>query len=209
MHSPHLAFTSASAWVPAKRATRGRPSTEASRPQRQIWRVVWPVQEAPAAIKRRAQREGRLVLATNVLDAQPLSDADRLRASKGQPAVELSCKWAKNPAALAPSFLETPTRIVALGGVSLIALRVYTLVERQVRTGLAERGETLPDRPAPSSRPTARTVFHLRRNIAVVIRQWTGGSQRHVTMLNGHQLQVIRLLGDEPSIYTLPRLNSG
>jgi transposase len=209
LHSHHLACTIASEWVPAKRATRGRPSKEASRPQRQIWRGVWPVQEATEAIKRRAQREGRFVLATNVLDAQHLSAADRLRADKGQPAVELSCKWAKNPAAIAPIFLEPPPRIVALGCVSWIALLVYTLVERQVRKGLAERGETLPDRPAPSSRPTARTVFPLRRNIAVVILQWTGGSQRQVTMLNGHQLQVIRLLGDAPSIYTLPRRNSG
>ena len=209
LHSHHLTFTIASEWVPAKRATRGRPSKEASRPQRQIWRVVWQVQEATEAIKRRAQREGRFVLATNVLDAQHLSDADLLRAYKGQSAVELSFKWAKNPAAIAPIFLETPTRIVALGCVYLIALLVYTLVERQVRKGLAERGETLPDRPAPSQRPTARTVFHLMRNIAVVILQWTGGSQRHVTMLNGHQLQVIRLLGYDPSIYTLPRRNSG
>ena len=90
-----------------------------------------------------------------------------------------------------------------------MALLVYTLVVRQVRKGLAQRRETLPDRPAPSQRPTARTVFQLMRHIAVVILQWTGGSQRHVTMLNGHQLQVIRLLSYEPSIYTLPSRNSG
>jgi transposase len=209
LHSHHLTFTIASEWVPAKRATRGRPSKGASRPQRQIWRIVWQVQEVTEALKRRAQREGRFVLATNVLDAQRLSDADLLRAYKGQPAVELSFQWAKNPAAIAPSFLETPTRTVALGCVYLIALLVYTLIERQVRRGLAERGETLPDRPAPSPRPTARTVFHLMRNIAAVPLQWAGGSQRHVTMLNGQQLQVIRLLGYEPSIYTLPHRNSG
>jgi transposase len=188
---------------------RGRPSKEASRPQRHIWRVVWQVQKATEAIKRRAQREGRVGLATNVLDAQHRSDADLLRAYKGQPAVELSFKWAKNPAAMAPIFLDTPTRIVALGDVYVSALLVYTLVERQVHKGLAERGEPLPDRPAPSQHPTARTVFHRMRHIAVVLLQWTGGSQRHVTVLNGHQLQVIRLLGYDPSIYTLPRRNSG
>jgi hypothetical protein len=209
LHRHHLTFPSASAWVAAKRAPRGRPSPEASRPQRHIWRVIWQLQEATDASKRRAQREGRCVLATNVRDAQPLAAADLLRADKGPPAVELRGKWATKPAAMAPIFLETPTRIVALGGVDVIARLVYTLVERQVRTGLAARGETLPDRPAPSQRPTARTVFHLMRTLAVVILQWTGGSQRHVTMRHGHQLPVLRLLGDEPSISTLPRRNSG
>jgi transposase len=91
-----------------------------------------------------------------VLDAQELTDVELLRAYKGQPAAELSFKWAKNPAAITPIFLETPTRIAALGCVYLIALLVYTLVERHVRKALTERGETLPDRPALSQRPAAR-----------------------------------------------------
>lgn len=81
---------------------------------------------------REASHAGRFVLATNVLDAQDLSDAERLRAYKGPPAAELRVKWAKNPAAIAPIFLETPTRIAALGCVYLMALLVYTLVERHV-----------------------------------------------------------------------------
>jgi transposase len=149
------------------------------------------------------------VLATKVLDAHQLSDAELLQAYKGQPAAELSFKWAKNPAAIAPIFLETPTRIAALGGVYLLALLVYTLVERQVRKSLAERGETLPDRPAPSQRPTARTVFQLMRNIAVVSLWWAGQAHRQVTALNAHQLHVIHLLGCERSLYTLPPRNSG
>jgi hypothetical protein len=71
------------------------------------------VHEATEALATQAQRERRFVLTTNVLDAQELSDADLPRAYKGQPAVELSFKWAKNPAAIAPIFLETPTRIAA------------------------------------------------------------------------------------------------
>jgi transposase len=209
LHSHHLTYTVSAEWVPAKRTTRGRPPKDAPRPQRQIWRVTWQLQEAPAAISRRAQRERRFVLATNVLDSQQLSDAELLRAYKGQPAAELSFKWAKNPAAIAPIFLDTPTRIAALGCVYVIALLVYTLVERHVRKGLAERGETLPDRPAPSQRPTARTVFYLMRNIAVVTLQWTGQTYRQVTALNAHQLHVLRLLGYEPAIYGIPPRNSG
>jgi transposase len=209
LHSNHLTYTVNAEWVPAKRATRGRPPKASPRPQHQVWRVTWQPQEAIDAISRRAQRERRFVLATNVLEAQQLSDAELLQAYKGQPAAELSFKWAKNPAAIAPIFLETPSRIAALGCVYLIALLVYTLVERHVRKGLAERGETLPDRPAPSQRPTARTVFHLMRNIAVVTLQWAGPARRYVTRLNAHQLHVIRLLGYEPAIYAIPPQNSG
>jgi transposase len=208
LHHHQLTYTVAAEWVPAKRTTRGRPRTHAPRPQRQIWRVTWQVQEATEAIYRRAQRERRFVLASNVLDTQHLSDTELLRAYKGQPAAELSFTWAKNPAAIAPIFLETPTRIAALGCVYLIALLVYTLVERQVRKSLAERGETLPDRPAPSQRPTARTVFQLMRNVAVVTLVWGGQRHRRVTALSPVQLHVIGLLGYEYSSYALPDRNS-
>jgi transposase len=209
VHSHHLTYTVSAEWVPAKRTTRGRPPKDAPRPRRRVWRVTWQVQEATEAIGLRAQREGRFVLATNVLEVQHLSDAELLRAYKGQPAAELSFKWAKNPAAIAPIFLQTPTRIAVLGCLYLIALLVYTLVERHVRKRLADLGETLPDRPAPSQRPTARTVFYLMRNIAVVTLQWARRSYRQVTTLNAHQLHVIRLLGYDPTIYGIPHRNSG
>jgi transposase len=209
LHSHHLTYTASAEWVPAKRTTRGRPPKEAPRPRRQVWRVTWQVQQATEAMSLRAQRERRFVLATNVLEAQQLSDAELLRAYKGQPAAELSFKWAKHPAAIAPIFLATPTRIAVLGCLYLIALLVYTLVERQVRKRLAALGETLPDRPAPSQRPTARTVFYLMRNIAVVTLQRARRSYRQVTTLNAHQLHVIRLLGYDPTIYGIPHRNSG
>jgi hypothetical protein len=66
-----------------------------------------------------------------VLDSQQLTDADLLRAYQGQPAVELRLKWAQNPAAIAPIFLETPTRMAALGGVDLMALpHHYTFLSK-------------------------------------------------------------------------------
>jgi transposase len=209
LHSHHLTYTIGAAWVADKRPTRGRPPKETPHPQRQVWRVTWQVLEATEVIMARTRRDSRFVLATNVLVAEHLSDADLLRAYKGQPAAELSFKWAKNPAAIAPIFLKTPTRIAALGCVYLIALLMYTLVERQVRHRLAERRETLPDRPAPSQRPTARTVFQLMRNVAVVTLVWAGQRHRHVTALSPVQVHVISLLGYEEAIYALPHRNSG
>ena len=208
MHSHHLTYTVGAEWVAAKRTTRGRPPKAAPRPQRQVWRVTWQVHEATEVITAQTRRDSRFVLAINVLEAEHLSDADLLRAYKGQPAAELSFTWAKDPAAIAPIFLETPTRIAALGCVYMIALLVYTLVERQVRHSLAERRETLPDRPAPSQRPTARTVFQLVRNIAVVTLVWAEQHHRYVTTLSSVQGHVISLLGYASAIYAVPHQNS-
>jgi hypothetical protein len=99
----HLTYTVDAEWVPAKRAIRGRPPKEAPRPQCQVWRVHWQVHEATEVMLAQAQRERRFVLATNVLDTQDLADADLLRAYKGQPAAELSFKWAKTQPPSRPS----------------------------------------------------------------------------------------------------------
>jgi hypothetical protein len=152
-------------------------------------------------------RVGHLPLVGAML--RELTDAELLRAYKGQPAAELRCTWAKTPAALAPIFLETPTRMAALGCGYVIALLVDTLVERRVRNALAACGETLPDRPAPSQRPTARTVFSLMRHLAVVTLAWAGQSPRQVTTLTAHQRLVLRWLGSEPSTSAIPPHNSG
>ena len=68
MHSHHLTYTFAPDWVPAMRATQGRPPKGTLGPQGQVWRVRWQVQEATEAITTQAQREWQFVLTTNVLD---------------------------------------------------------------------------------------------------------------------------------------------
>jgi hypothetical protein len=194
--------------VPAQRTTRGRPPTEAPRPQRQVWPVAWHGQEATAALLAQAQRERRFGLATHVLAPPHRSAADLRRADQGQPAVERSVTWAHNAAAIAPLCLETPTRSAALGCVSLLALRVDPLVERPVRQRLTARRDTWPDRPAPSQRPTARTVCQRRRHLAVVTLGWSGRSPRQVTPLGPAPLQVSSRLGDARSSDSVPHQNS-
>jgi hypothetical protein len=191
---PHLPVTRAPAGIAARRTTRGRPPTGAPRPQRQVWRGTWPGPEAPDAINRRAQRARRWVRATTGLAAPPRADADLRRADPGPPAGALSCPWAKTPAALAPIGLETPTRLAALGCGDVIAPLVDPLVAWHGRNGLAERRETLPDRPAPRPQPTARPVCSRRRTRAVVTLPWARRAQPPGTLLHAHQPQVLRLL---------------
>jgi hypothetical protein len=144
----------------------------------------------------------RRELATHGLDGPPRSDAERWRASKGQPAAARRCMWAKHPAVLAPSFVETPTRMAAVGGGDVSALLGSTRVERHVRNAPAARGETLPERPAPHPRPPARPM-------AVVTRLWAGPRRRPMTTLHAPQHHVIGLLGSGEALSTVPHRNSG
>jgi hypothetical protein len=108
-------------------------------------------QRRPFACEADAHQAASLCLWERHLHSQHRTSAARLRADKGQPAVEPRCKWAKNPAAIAAICLETPTRIAVRGCLYLIALLVYPLVARHVRTRLADLGETCPTAPRPVS----------------------------------------------------------
>ena len=47
--------------------------------------------------------------------------------------MEPGFRWIKNPAAIAPVWLEKPERIAALAMLTVIGLLVYSLIQRQVR----------------------------------------------------------------------------
>jgi transposase len=112
-----------------RRARRGRPaktdplSTEAG------YRLVVEVE----ALAKPEEDNGWTVLATPV-SAQGCTDAEILQAYQEQhTSVELGFRWRKNPAAIAPVWLEKPERIAALAMLTGIGLLVYSLLQRQVR----------------------------------------------------------------------------
>jgi transposase len=181
---------------------RGRPRSGESRPKRKVFRVAWQIEEVAEASR---PPEGCFVLATDVLEEQRLSDVELLQAYKGQQRVETSFRWAKNPAAIAPIFLEKPTRIAALGFVYLVALLVYTLVERQVRRGLAESGESVGKGARATEKPTAQTVFRLLQGVAAVVLCVGGERKKVVTTLTADQKRIVRLMGFEARVYAPPR----
>lgn len=182
----------------------GRPKKGEKRPKRTVYRVAWEMEEVTGALEASVQREGCFVLATDVLDEAELSDAELLRAYKGQHRVETSFRWAKNPAAIAPIFLEKPTRIAALGFVYLVALLIYTLVERQVRQALAERGEQVGKGARATERPTARTVFRMMRGISCAVLSIGGVIKKQVTTLEEEQDHILELMGFGKDVYDLP-----
>jgi transposase len=112
---PHLwryhavRYASVAAPRRTRRARRGRPAKRAPPPMELGYRIVV---EGEVLANPEADN-GWTVLATTV-DATVCPDADILQAYQDQnTTVEPGCRWIKNPAAIAPVWLEKPERIAA------------------------------------------------------------------------------------------------
>ena len=93
------------------------------------------------AFERAKNEAGMFVLLTNILDTQAMSDEDILKEYKEQVCVETNFKSLKNSDFIDEIYLKTPKRIEALGYVFLLALMVYTTIEREVRNALKKEKE--------------------------------------------------------------------
>jgi hypothetical protein len=118
--------------APAKRTRRGRPP-QGEAPQIEVrYRVsVHPEPLVPAE-----DGHGWTGLATTVRpEVGP--DAERLQAYQEQHlTVEPGLRWVKNPAAISPVWREKPARIAAWARLPVVGLRVYAVIQRQVRLSL-------------------------------------------------------------------------
>src|SRR5262249_21704297 len=104
---------------------------------------------------------GWTVLATTVR-AERCTDAEILEAYQEQnTTVEPGFRWIKNPAAIAPVWLEKPERIAALAMLTVVGLLVYAVIQRQVRLYLHEHERAIPGNKGLTATPTAAVVFAL------------------------------------------------
>jgi transposase len=111
-----------------------------------------------------AKADGWYALITNQ-DPAKADAAAVFLAYKGQPQVERRYSELKGPLAVAPLFLHSNKRIAALLHVLMLALLIYSLIERQVRRALEREGSPdgrmtglYPDNRR--ERPTARMIFY-------------------------------------------------
>lgn len=139
-----------------KQATKGRPRKDGTTKMKQTWHLKIGVKQDKLKIAKWLDWNSRFVLVTN---RTTLSDKEMLGYYKDQYKVELNFRWIKNPAKIAPFFLKNDERIEALGLIYLLALQVYTLLQREVRKRLKEAGETLPGNKGETSIPTTQALF--------------------------------------------------
>jgi transposase len=147
-----------------QRARRGRPaktdppSTEAG------YRLVVEGE----VLANPEEDNGWTVLATTV-GAAVCADAEILEAYQEQhTTVEPGFRWIKNPAAIAPVWLEKPERIAALAMLTVVGLLVYSIIQRQVRLYLRTHDQQLPGNKGTTATPTAAVVLALFAQVALV-----------------------------------------
>ena len=183
-----------------RRARRGRPAKMDPPPLESGDRLVVEVE----ALANPEADNGWTVLATTV-SAEGCADAELLQAYQDQNAtVEPGFRWIKNPAAIAPVWLEKPERIAALAMLTVLGLLVYSVIQRQVRLYLRTHDQQLPGNKGLTATPTAAVVLALFAQVALV-QLWI--DEQEVVQLSGvqpHHLLVCDALGLDSSWYAVP-----
>src|SRR2546428_6451598 len=134
-----------------RRARRGRQGKPAPAPTESGYRVVVEVE----VLRHPEEDKGWTVLATTVRP-EAGTDTEILQAYQDQTTtVEPGFRWIKNPAAIAPVWLEKPERIAALAMLTVIGLLVYSIIQRQVRLDLHTQGQQVPGNKGTTAIPTA------------------------------------------------------
>ena len=160
-HAVHYRVVAATR--PRRRARRGRPAKTDPPPIEAGDRLVVEVEPLDNA----AEDNGWTVLAPSG-SAEVCTDAEILQAYQGQhTTVEPGFRWIKNPAAIAPVWLEKPERIAALAMLTVVGLLVYSIIQRQVRLYLRTHEQQLPGNKGMTAIPTAAVVLALFSQVAL------------------------------------------
>lgn len=109
-------------------------------------------------------------MVTTLLDANTWPVARFLEEYKKQQTAERRFPMVKGAKHVGPMFLKRPERVEALGYVLIMALLVYSLIERRARQALAKADEPMQLAGGPTSyRPTGRPVLKRSPNTMVMV----------------------------------------
>ena len=151
------------------RDSPGRPPKDWE-PYKTVYQITVNIDRDEEAIKARKQQKSCFVLVTTLTDTEEWDGADILELYKDQQTVERRFPVLKDPKRVGPVFLNRPDRVEALGYVLILALLVYSLIERRVRRALAGATEPMKLAGGPTSfRPTGRRVLERFENMLILV----------------------------------------
>jgi transposase len=184
---------------------RGRPSPHKPRPIKAMrYRLKTAISTQSERIARLEEEAGCFVLLTNVPTAGELAHSARdiLTGYKDQHGTEQNYGFLKDPVIVNSLFLKKPARIEALGLILLLALLLWRVMERAMRTHVATTNTPLPgwDKKA-TERPTA---FMMVTKFAGVIVFKLGDHRQLACPLSVVQQQYLRALDVPATCFTLP-----
>ena len=145
------------------------------------------------------------VLISNAIkENKSLNDADLVREYKEQIHVENAFRFLKDPVYADGIYLKNPRRVMALGYVFLMALLVYSLLQRRVRQNIEKENKPLltPGK-IKTMQPTANTILEMLNPINIVLVTTSSGVERTIAdnQLNGTILRLLKLAGFSEKIY--------
>ncbi len=207
-----LADTGAGSWLVVqieeleeasfRQATRGRPGerTNYVKTTRTRYTLTWKLDLE--AMSKAEREDGVFPLLTN---DRVLGATEVLRAYKRQPLIEKRFSQFKTDFEVAPVYLKNVARIQGLLAAYFFALLAQTLLERELRQGMARAArKSLPLYPEdrPCTRPTTHRVIEAfatiqRHEARVGEAEW----QVMITELTPVQIAIIQLLGLDPKAY--------
>jgi transposase len=184
---------------------RGRPSAHKPRPiTARRYRLKTAISPQTERIARMEEEAGCFVLLTNVPTAGELAHSARdiLTVYKEQHGTEQNYGFLKDPVIVNSLFLKKPERIEALGLILLLALLLWRLMERTMRTYVDTTRTPLPgwDKKA-TERPTA---FMMITKFAGVIVFKCGHERQLARPLSVVQQQYLTALDVPATCFTLP-----
>jgi transposase len=137
-------------------------------PYETVYTIATSVQRDAAAITAYKQRESCYVLVTTLEDDQEWPPERVLEEYKQQRIVEQRFPVVKDPKRVGAIYLKNEQRIEALGYALIMALLVYSLIERRARLALADADEPMELSGGPTSyRPTGRRVLQRFENMLI------------------------------------------
>ena len=136
---------------------------------------------------------GRFILATNVLDADKLSNEDVLREYKAQQSTERGFRFLKDPLFFTSTvFLNSRKRVAALAMVMGLCLLVYSLAQRALRQSLKRASQTIQNQLGkPTATPTLRWVFQCFMSIDLL----TIASLKQISNLSEERCSILQFFG--------------
>ena len=184
---------------------RGRPSAHKPRPiTARRYTLKTAISPQTERMARMEEEAGCFVLLTNVPTAGELAHSARdiLTVYKEQHGTEQNYGFLKDPVIVNSLFLKKPERIEALGLILLLALLLWRLMERTMRTYVDTTRTPLPgwDKKA-TERPTA---FMMITKFAGVIVFKCGHDRQLARPLSVVQQQYLTALNVPATYFTLP-----
>ena len=157
-----------------------------------FYQIVYQMTENQNQIEKEKQKAGMFVLITTHLER--FSDKEILVEYKEQSSVENCFKFLKSPMITEQVFLKNNSRIEALGYLMLIALMVWTLIERQLRQNITT--PLIGPGKISMEKPTAWAIMMMLNSIKIKINPKPVGCERSLLRpLSENELLCLYFLG--------------